>query len=241
MTCQTLEVTVPVHGDEVRGAVAVARIVEVLQPREAHRRARHGRRAEQDALVLQGLDLAREQGHARVAVGQAPDHGHELELALVDAVCRRGLVVVVPCQVRVARVPDVGVLRVLLGVDVAQAALGGATSERTVLDRILSLSSSLSVVGRAAFCFLALTQADLPVEISNRSGWRRASPLSGSGAQASTWPSEPLKIKYTLRSRVRPTARSQSLAERDQLRRWPERVKPTSDYECDERSQKTDE
>lgn len=58
MTRQTLEVAVPVHGDEVRGAVAVARIVEVLQPREAHGGARHGRRAEQDALVLQGLDLA---------------------------------------------------------------------------------------------------------------------------------------------------------------------------------------
>ena len=54
---QALEVAVPVYGDEVRVAAAIAGLVERLQPGEAAGGARDGRQTEFDAFLPQGFEL----------------------------------------------------------------------------------------------------------------------------------------------------------------------------------------
>ena len=75
MTGQSFKVSIPVHRDEIHAAVPVARREETLQPGESRGSPRDGRRAELDALLLQGVHLAdprlcSEVGGNRAAAGR---------------------------------------------------------------------------------------------------------------------------------------------------------------------------
>ena len=57
MRGQTLEIAVPVHGQEIDGAIAGAGVEEVLEPIEAVLGAGDGGAAEFDAVRFEGFDL----------------------------------------------------------------------------------------------------------------------------------------------------------------------------------------